>query len=185
MVATAPAPPSSLAGPSAPGRSASRIASDRRGATEVSAENSVFHHLARRRPEHALATSCIGRPRPHRGNSHRGRCRFSGQTRRGRYSWARYYHPGLQRFISEDPIVFESGDVNLYAYVANDPVTRRDPLGLQALPLPAPVPVPDSPSTSLYSGNAGEQRLRTSYRKRAPGSCGSDLDHADVCHAEV
>jgi uncharacterized protein RhaS with RHS repeats len=49
-----------------------------------------------------------------------------------RYSWARYYHPGLQRFISEDPIGFRGGDVNVYAYVRNRPVTTTDPLGLWA-----------------------------------------------------
>jgi len=35
------------------------------------------------------------------------------------YYRARYYHPGLQRFISEDPIGFAGGDTNLYAYVGN------------------------------------------------------------------
>ena len=33
------------------------------------------------------------------------------------YYRARYYHPVLQRFISEDPIGFLGGDVNLYAFV--------------------------------------------------------------------
>jgi hypothetical protein len=42
---------------------------------------------------------------------------------------ARYYHPTLQRFISEDPIEFASGDVNLYAYVGNRPTDTTDPLG--------------------------------------------------------
>jgi RHS repeat-associated protein len=46
------------------------------------------------------------------------------------YYRARYYHPGLQRFISEDPIGFVGGDTNLYAYVRNDPATYSDPLGL-------------------------------------------------------
>jgi hypothetical protein len=36
----------------------------------------------------------------------------------------------LQRFISEDPIEFESGDFNLFAYVMNKPTTYTDPLGL-------------------------------------------------------
>ena len=48
----------------------------------------------------------------------------------GSYSWARYYHPGLQRFIAEDPIGFLGGDVNLYAYVRNAPLVLLDPLGL-------------------------------------------------------
>jgi RHS repeat-associated protein len=43
----------------------------------------------------------------------------------------RYYHPTLQRFISEDPIEFAGGDVNLYAYVGNGPTQFTDPLGLQ------------------------------------------------------
>jgi RHS repeat-associated protein len=46
------------------------------------------------------------------------------------YYRARYYHPGLQRFISEDPIGFAGGDVNLYAYVRNRPTLVGDPLGL-------------------------------------------------------
>jgi RHS repeat-associated protein len=124
MVVTAPAAPSLLAGPSAPGRSASRIASDRRGATRVSPEKAVFEHLDR------AGGTCIGRTPPHRRDSHRGRRRFSGHTRDGRYSWARYYHPGLQRFISEDLIQFSGGDANLYAYVANSPLNWSDALGL-------------------------------------------------------
>ena len=46
------------------------------------------------------------------------------------YYRARYYHTDLQRFISEDPIEFESGDTNLYAYVENSPLRYVDPLGL-------------------------------------------------------
>ena len=129
MVEPAPSAPSSPAGPPAPGRSASRSASDRREAIEVLPENDALEHLARRRPDGAVAASCIGRARPHRGNSHRGRRRFSGPTRDGRYCRARYYHPGLQRFISEDPIGFAGGDPNLYAYVGNNPLSFRDPLG--------------------------------------------------------
>jgi RHS repeat-associated protein len=42
----------------------------------------------------------------------------------------RFYNPQLQRFISEDPIGFGGGDVNLYAYVSNTPIMETDPLGL-------------------------------------------------------
>lgn len=49
------------------------------------------------------------------------------------YYRARYYSPALQRFISEDPIGFAGGDVNLYAYVGNDPVNYNDPSGLERL----------------------------------------------------
>lgn len=37
------------------------------------------------------------------------------------------------RFIGEDPIGFDSGDTNFYAYVINNPVNRIDPSGLNFL----------------------------------------------------
>ena len=49
------------------------------------------------------------------------------------YYRARYYHPQLQRFISEDPIGFAGGDENLYAYVFNEPTDPRDPSGLEPI----------------------------------------------------
>jgi RHS repeat-associated protein len=45
------------------------------------------------------------------------------------YYRARHYQPGLQRFIAEDPIEFLGGEVNLYAYVRNNPVLFKDPNG--------------------------------------------------------
>ena len=42
----------------------------------------------------------------------------------------RYYDPHLHRFISEDPIRFYGGDVNLYSYVKNSPLNWGDPSGL-------------------------------------------------------
>ncbi len=46
------------------------------------------------------------------------------------YIRARYYDPQVGRFISEDPIGFAGGDVNLYVYCLNNPVMFVDPLGL-------------------------------------------------------
>ena len=46
------------------------------------------------------------------------------------YMRARYYDPSVGRFISEDPLGFGGRDVNLYAYVCSNPITRIDPLGL-------------------------------------------------------
>jgi RHS repeat-associated protein len=46
------------------------------------------------------------------------------------YMRARYYNPAVGRFISEDPLGFGGGDVNLYVYAGNNPVVRVDPSGL-------------------------------------------------------
>ncbi len=46
------------------------------------------------------------------------------------YYRARYYDPRLGRFLSEDPLGFAAGDMNLYRYVQNDPTNRTDPTGL-------------------------------------------------------
>jgi len=45
---------------------------------------------------------------------------------------ARYYHPQLGQFLSHDPIGTKD-DPNLYLYVANDPVNRTDPTGMQTV----------------------------------------------------
>lgn len=44
----------------------------------------------------------------------------------------RHYNPEAARFLSEDPIGFRAGDANLYRYVINNPVLKRDPFGLIA-----------------------------------------------------
>jgi len=42
---------------------------------------------------------------------------------------ARYYDPKVGRFISEDPIGFEGGDLNVYRYVFNSSQILTDPTG--------------------------------------------------------
>jgi RHS repeat-associated protein len=49
------------------------------------------------------------------------------------YHRHRYYQPELGRFISEDPLGFNAGDPNLYAYTFGDPVNHVDPDGQQAV----------------------------------------------------
>ncbi|WP_080408373.1 RHS repeat-associated core domain-containing protein [Burkholderia ubonensis] len=46
------------------------------------------------------------------------------------YYRARYYSPMVAGFISEDPITFGGGQLSFYAYVAGNPVSYTDPLGL-------------------------------------------------------
>lgn len=47
------------------------------------------------------------------------------------YYRARWYDPQVGRFISDDPIGFQGGDINLYGYVVNNPLNFRDPTGKQ------------------------------------------------------
>jgi RHS repeat-associated protein len=46
------------------------------------------------------------------------------------YYRARYYDPRIGRFLQEDPIGFDGGDLNLFAYVGNNVPNERDPKGL-------------------------------------------------------
>jgi len=47
------------------------------------------------------------------------------------------YSPSLGRWLQEDPILFEGGDVNLYGFLGENPVNGVDPSGL-AEDLPCP-----------------------------------------------
>ena len=68
------------------------------------------------------------------GSSNSGRFQYTGQIwlpEAQLYHYkARAYAPSLGRFLQSDPILY-AGGMNLYAYVGNDPVNRRDPSGLQ------------------------------------------------------
>ena len=48
------------------------------------------------------------------------------------YYRARYYDPEIGRFITQDPIGFAGGDLNLYGYVQQNPVNFMDSDGLWA-----------------------------------------------------
>lgn len=51
------------------------------------------------------------------------------------YYRARYYSPGYNRFISEDPLRFAAGDANFYAYTRNSPTNFNDPNGGSVTPI--------------------------------------------------
>ncbi len=48
------------------------------------------------------------------------------------YYRARYYDAAIGRFISEDPIGLSAGDVNMYRYVGNIPISATDPEGMKS-----------------------------------------------------
>jgi RHS repeat-associated protein len=82
------------------------------------------------------------------------------------YYRARYYSPSLQRFISEDPIGLNGGDVNFYAYVGDSPTNFRDARGLTrdcftsscgGLPTLPPPPLPPPPLAGRKPKEAAKQ----------------------------
>src|SRR5262249_35818212 len=67
------------------------------------------------------------------GQSSSNAAQFTGRENDGTglyYYRARYYSAQLGRFISEDPLEFGGGDMNLYGYVGNRPTGAADPQGL-------------------------------------------------------
>jgi RHS repeat-associated protein len=49
------------------------------------------------------------------------------------YYRARYYMPGIGRFIAKDPIGWSSGQTNNYAYAGGNPISHIDPSGLDSM----------------------------------------------------
>jgi RHS repeat-associated protein len=90
------------------------------------------------------------------------------------YYRARYYSALYQRFIAEDPIGFARGDVNLYAYVLNDPASLVDRLGRQVVPQYANLGSPDydpglEQELNQYENGGGDEIPINTFPPGEPG----------------
>ncbi len=86
---------------------------------------------------------------------------------------ARYYNPGLARFLSEDPHVSTLA-TSPYAYTANDPIGYIDPYGLWKIPPGRPTPPPPWQLDPTHKGGklwrAGDDELEFHEGKPGEGS---------------
>jgi RHS repeat-associated protein len=64
------------------------------------------------------------------------RLKYTGREEDGTglmYYRARMYDPAIGRFISEDSLGFDSGDMSFYVYAGNSPINYNDPMGTDPL----------------------------------------------------
>jgi len=77
----------------------------------------------------------------------------------------RWYDLATGKWLSEDPSGFGSGDSNLYRYVLNSPLMRRDTLGLWG--------------TSVHKDDTEEWAMDVGYPRRAAAKIAAEDDGTD------
>jgi RHS repeat-associated protein len=101
------------------------------------------------------------------------------------YNYFRYYNPQTGRYITPDPIGLEGG-INLFVYVAGNPVNRKDPLGLfwdgPDVDFPGTPTLPEG-SGSILSCRQIAQRIRQEGQQRYPWTPDDRNNHMRHCWA--
>ena len=85
---------------------------------------------------------------------------------------ARYYDSRTGRFLSEDPIGFAGLDVNLYAYVLNNPIRLKDPRGLGTVTIEISIALP----AGEKNGDINTAGVSVGFAVSTPGVFGGDWD---------
>jgi len=79
------------------------------------------------------------------------------------YNRARYYEPGADRFISQDPLGMAGSGINLYRYVSDSPMNATDPYGTNGY----------NPTEAVPRGECeAEKKLYEGTSEEENGSCG-------------
>jgi RHS repeat-associated protein len=79
---------------------------------------------------------------------------------------ARYYDPNVGRFLSEDPLRFDSDSANFYLYVTNRPSSLIDPLGLgPQAPIPPQPILPILMCPFCTQATLGANDMWNNYRR--------------------
>jgi uncharacterized protein RhaS with RHS repeats len=94
------------------------------------------------------------------------------------YYRARYYQPGIGRFISEDPLTHSMersavlGLEPAYPYASNSPIQRVDPLGLTDC---SKLPVPDDKTPCMARCVMTHEKLICEFEKAVHGTHVAEL----------
>jgi len=96
------------------------------------------------------------------------------------YYRARYYHPGLQRFLSEDPSGFHDREYNLFAYAGENPLTFRDPLGFLRWPGSIQAEARYKAENSKHAPNPRTRRAENDAFKHCLGSCMQTIENGPL-----